>query len=92
MLSHLGSSLAQLGKRQEAIDLYNQSMAIVKEIGEEDSIIEHQSGILYGKIGIEYLFQGKTKLALEFQEKAITMVDNTVRLHIMRFSYCIKLL
>ena len=47
---------------------------MVTTLAEEDVVINHHSGILYRKIGLENLYLGKTKQALELTEKSISLL------------------
>jgi tetratricopeptide (TPR) repeat protein len=67
-LGSLGRAFYSLGQVERAIKLYEQALAIAREIG------YHQNeGIWLGNLGLAYRAQGQVERAIEFHEQALAI-------------------
>jgi tetratricopeptide (TPR) repeat protein len=69
---NLGSSYVMLGRTQEAIEHYQQALAIARETGNRSS-----EGTLLGNLGNSYAGLGRTQEAIEHYQQALAIARET---------------
>ena len=69
LLGNLGVAYATLGEARQAIEFYQQSLTIMRELGRR-----RREGEILGNLGLAYAALGETRQAIEFYQQSLTIM------------------